>query len=538
MPAVGLESALMSRLPFDPSRLAAQDAGPPARRERARRGDAEADAGAISVTQLTLLIKQTLADHTPTPIKVVGEVSNFNERGHWFLSLKDEENVINGVMWSSAARKCSFRPERGSQVVATGRLDYYGPQGRLQLYIDKLEPVGQGALELRFRQLCEELRQAGWFDESRKRPLPLFPEKIAVITSRAGAALQDVIRTAHHRWPGGQLYLINVRTQGDGAAEDIARAIRRLSEQHAALGIEAAILTRGGGSIEDLWAFNERIVAEAIVASAVPIVAATGHEVDTTIAELVADLRCSTPTQAAERVVPDRAAYVQQLQQYGSRLAHGLRRRVERDRSRLAAAERHELFRRPADRLQRLRHELRGHRQRLQAALQHRLHEARHRIADDLAALSRLEPRGRLRLAAQQLAGLQRDLDRAFRTRRQTAARQLDALERQLQAVGPHNVLQRGYSYTTDAAGSLIRSTAEARPGERIVTHVADGRFGSTVDGEPAEPPPADVEATDLAGTDHEPKSSARPANPGKSPARRARSGAKGPQMGLFPTDG
>lgn len=196
-------------------------------RERARLGDKKSEA--MSVSQLTLLVKDTLAQHTPQPVRVVGEIGDFNERKHWFLSLKDEDNVVNCVMWASAAKKVRFSPQRGMQVLATGRLDYFGPQGRLQLYLDKLEPVGEGALELRFRQLCDELRAAGYFDEGRKRALPMFAERIAVVTSASGAALQDVIRTAAGRWPGCRLVLVDVWVQGAEAAPQIARALDWLS---------------------------------------------------------------------------------------------------------------------------------------------------------------------------------------------------------------------------------------------------------------------------------------------------------------------
>jgi len=242
----------MSRLPFDPDRLPPADAGKSARRESARYGALKTDRP-LTVSQTADLIKRVLADRTPSPVRVIGEISNFSERQHWYLSLRDDANVLNCVMWASAARKCDFSPRDGQEVIAAGRLDYYGPQGRLQLYIDGLEPVGQGALEQRFRELCDEFRQLGFFDEDAKQPLPPFPQRIAVVTSESGAALQDVIRTTKQRWAGCQLLLADVRVQGEGAADQIARTVRALSAQREALSIDAIILTRGGGSIEDLW---------------------------------------------------------------------------------------------------------------------------------------------------------------------------------------------------------------------------------------------------------------------------------------------
>src|SRR5690606_26173107 len=220
---------------------------------------------------------------------------NFSDRAHWFFSLKDERATIRCVCFASSARQVECPVRDGMQVVCTGRVDFYDAQGHVQLYVDRIEPVGQGALELRLRQLMEELRELGYFDEAAKKPLPVLPRRVAVVTSRSAAALQDVIDTARRRWAGCRLYLYDVRVQGAAAAPEIARAIDALGRQHKRLRLDAIIVSRGGGSIEDLWAFNERIVAEAIHRCPLPIVAAIGHETDTTVAELVADLRCSTP---------------------------------------------------------------------------------------------------------------------------------------------------------------------------------------------------------------------------------------------------
>ncbi|MBI1371112.1 MAG: exodeoxyribonuclease VII large subunit [Planctomycetes bacterium] len=470
----------MARLPFNPDNLPDRDAGPPAQREQRRYGSLAGPAP-LSVTQLTDLIKRVLADRTPSPVRVVGEVSNFSDRNHWYLSLKDEQNVIACVMWASAARKTDFRPEHGQQVLATGRLDYYGPQGRLQLYIDKLEPIGLGALEQRFRQLCDELRGLGYFADENKQPMPPFPEHIAVVTSAKGAALQDVINTARQRWAGIRLSHVDVLVQGADAAPDIARAIRALGQQHEALKLDAIILTRGGGSLEDLWAFNERLVADAVRDCPIPIAAAIGHETDTTIAELVADLRCSTPTQAAARLVPDAAGECQHLDQLAHRLSLSLRRRAEHARTRLEAAARHAFFRRPVESLDQHRERLAADVRHLTAALRDRLANLRAALSDMQHALARIEPMSRLRVARQQLVAHERHL-RATMTQRATTQRhRLDALARQLNAIDPHHVLARGYSYTTTPAGDLLRSPNQVHPGDAIVSHLADGKIHSRV---------------------------------------------------------
>lgn len=481
--------ASMGRLPFDPSKITPPETGAPARREAARYGQFDA-ARPLTVTQVAELIKRVLADRTPSPLRVVGEVSNFSDRKHWYLSLKDEQAVISCVMWAAAAAKAGFTPRQGQQVVASGRLDYYGPQGRLQMYIDRLEPVGEGALEIQFRQLCDELRGLGYFADERKRPMPAFPQHIAVVTSASGAALQDVINTARGRWAGIRLSLVDVLVQGASAAPDIARAIQALGRQHEALGLDAIILTRGGGSLEDLWAFNERAVADAVYRCPIPIAAAIGHETDTTIAELVADLRCSTPTQAAARIVPDAAAESQHIDQLAHRLSTALRRRAEHARTRLDAAARHPIFRRPTETVDRWRVRLADDRKHLSAAMRKRLDAWRHDLAEHQHALAHIEPVSRLRVAHQQLHTHQRQLAQALRHRLAAQRQRLDALERQLRAIGPDNVLQRGYSITTTAAGEVLRAAKQVKPGDAIVSRLADGSIASQVTGEPASPPP------------------------------------------------
>ncbi|MFW6061148.1 MAG: exodeoxyribonuclease VII large subunit, partial [Phycisphaeraceae bacterium] len=350
----------MARLPFDPERTRAA-------RQAARPGSAPPDAAApgrgesasqqrddqprpLTVSQLADRIKTALADHFPQRVRVVGEVSNLRQGQHWFFSLKDEKQAtIRCVCFASSARRIATPVEDGMEVVATGRLDYYPAQGQTQLYVDNLEPLGQGALELKLRQLIDQLRKEGYFDEAHKQPLPAMPTRVAVVTSRSAAALQDVINTTQRRWPGCRLMLYDVRVQGASAAPEVAAALRNLSKQGPRLGIDAIILTRGGGSIEDLWAFNEREVADALYECRLPVVAAIGHETDTTVAELVADLRCATPTQAAMKLIPERDALAQQLAHFAGRLRQDLRRQLHHARHRLNSAAGRPFFRRPRE---------------------------------------------------------------------------------------------------------------------------------------------------------------------------------------------
>ena len=419
----------------------------------------------ISVAALLGAIKDAVNSQLPGKVRVVGEISNLSDRNHWFFSLKDGQAVIRCVMFASAARAVGFKVRDGAEVVAVGRVDVYPAQGQVQLYVDRLEPVGQGALEQRLRELVAELRSEGYFDPEHKQPLPAVPTRIAVVTSRSAAALQDVIDTASRRWPGCELVLVDVRVQGESAAPQIASAINTLSEHGTSLGIDAIILTRGGGSIEDLWAFNERAVADAIYDCALPVVAAIGHETDVTVAELVADERCATPTQAAMTLVPDREMLSQQVGQSADRLRLALKRRVQHERQRLTSSARHPAMSRPDRMVAKARLSLGSLEQRLCRALP--------------AALSTYEPR---------LQTLERALPQAISRRLQSERETLEALSRELGAVGPASVLGRGYTYTVGPKGELLRSAEDATKAGQLTTVFADGRVDSTVQGAPTPP--------------------------------------------------
>lgn len=438
----------------------------------------------LTVSALALLIKTVFSEALPDRVRVVGEVSNLSDRTHWFFSLKDEAATIRCVCFASNARRIRTPVRNGMEVVVTGRVDFYEGQGHTQLYVDNIEPVGQGALELRLRQLMEKLRQLGYFDEQRKRPLPLVPRRVAVVTSRSAAALRDVIHTAQRRWPGCRLALYDVRVQGDGAAEQIAAAIATLSRHGKRLGIDAIILTRGGGSIEDLWAFNERAVADAIYRCDIPIVAAIGHETDTTIAELVADLRCATPTQAAMRLVPDAVALHHQVHQLQRRMALLTQRRLEHARHRVHAAARHTLFRAPQRLLLEARQRLARDAQRFALVLPRRLGPLRERLGRDharlLAAL-----RARSGPARRQLDALARRLAPLPQRRLDAARGALQLIARRLDAVGPRQVLERGYTYTLRPDGRLLRHPDQTTTGDLLTTVTAGGPVRSRVTDHP-----------------------------------------------------
>ncbi|MEM9110398.1 MAG: exodeoxyribonuclease VII large subunit [Planctomycetota bacterium] len=418
----------------------------------------------ISVAGLLSQIKSAVNTQLPGRIRVVGEVSNLSDRNHWFFSLKDSDAVIRCVMFASAARSVGFKARDGVEVIAAGRVDVYPAQGSVQLYVDKLEPVGQGALEQRLRELVNELKGEGYFAPEHKRPLPSIPTRIAVVTSRSAAALQDVIDTAARRWPGCELVLVDVRVQGDAAAPQIAEAINRLSKYGEQLGIDAILLTRGGGSIEDLWAFNERVVADALWDCTLPVVAAIGHETDVTVAELVADQRCATPTQAAMTLVPDQAMLQQQVDQSADRLRLALTRRAQHERQRLRAAQRHPAMNRPERPVMLGRQSIDRLASRLERALP--------------AIIGAHQPR---------LESLGKALPQAMARRMARESESLDALSRELDAVGPASVLGRGYTYTLGPTGELLRSSEAASAAGRLTTVFADGKIVSRVEGSTSE---------------------------------------------------
>ncbi len=433
----------------------------------------------LSVTQASVIIRRAL--ETTGRHRIVGEVSNFTQREHWYFTIKDQESQLDCAMWASANARAAFTPMNGMEIVVTGEVTHYGKRGRTQLVVHRVERRGVGSLQARFEELCRVLREQGYFDEARKRPLPSFPRRIAVITSATGAALQDVLRTAKMRAPFVHLLLVDVPVQGDGSAVQVARAIAAVDRRADELGIDAMIVTRGGGSLEDLWAFNERVVADAVLRSTTPVVAAIGHESDTTIIELVADRRASTPTQAVMALLPDREGMDQQTDHLHDRLQFCMRRRLHERRRALESLARHPLFRSPLAPIDLRRPGLRQLQMRLAAAARARAHAAARRLSEARTHFERHRPAVRHAAAAERLRSLDGRLHRAARGIVAELAGQLSAAERQLGALGPAQVLARGYSLTFGADGRLVRSAREPATGDVLQTRLADGTVNSVV---------------------------------------------------------
>jgi len=275
-----------------------------------------------TVSQVNTLIKVALEETLPPRLIIRGEMSDWKHHtsGHCYFSLKDENGILPSVMWASKFAKVRFSPENGMAVLATGHIDVYTVGGKYQLYVDKLEPEGIGALQLAFEQMYKRLKAEGLFEEKYKKPLPKYPMRIGILTSESGAAVHDIRDSIFNRWPSAKLFLYPVPVQGEAAAEEIATALRDVNRRNEQLKLDILIVGRGGGALEDLWAFNEEVLARAIFNSKIPIVSAVGHEVDVTIADLVADVRASTPTRAGVIAVPDMQEVLEQLAYLQKRL--------------------------------------------------------------------------------------------------------------------------------------------------------------------------------------------------------------------------
>jgi exodeoxyribonuclease VII large subunit len=396
----------------------------------------ESDESAVeTVNEITLRVKGVLESRF-TNVAVQGELSGGKvfSSGHFYGALKDESSKLNLTIWRSSMTRIRFDLEDGMKVIAYGNLEVYPKNGAYSLIATRIEPVGQGELDLAFRQICEKLRQAGLFEADRKRPLPEFPKRVAVITSVSGAALRDFWRVVSDRWPLVELIVIDSLVQGDTAAEKLTLAVRSAQEIK---DLDLIVLTRGGGSREDLWPFNDESLAYAIAASRVPVVSAVGHEIDTSVSDLVADYRAATPTHAATNIFPDLREVLQRIDGLDVRLRTGMDQRLLQTGRRIDELDR-------------------------------RLVSAGSRVVER-ASSSVQQAESRLK------SGLQRRM-----TELETnLIRQAAVLE----SLSPLKVLSRGYSVTlADDGKRVVRSASEIMAGDAIETRLPDGRVISRVE--------------------------------------------------------
>ena len=391
----------------------------------------------LTVTELTSHIKGVL-EHDPMldGITVSGEISNYKTypSGHHYFSLKDAESSVRCVMFRASAQRLRFRPENGMSVAATGRIAVYPRDGAYQLYCTSLAPIGTGDLFAAFEQLKSRLASEGLFDPSHKKPIPRLPDRIAVITSPAGAAIRDILRILKARWPSSDVCILPVRVQGVEAPEEIAEAIRYANKWQVA---DVIITGRGGGSIEDLWAFNDERVARAIYASEIPVISAVGHEPDVTISDFVADLRAATPSNAAELAVPDRSEVRELLSDREIRLTRTMNSLLQRNRTMLNAYAQRRALTDPSGYLSLKRMDLDRAQRSLLTAGEKLVMERRHRMAASASALD---------------------------------------------AMSPLKVLARGYAVVCDESGTVVRSVADTNEGDALHVRVSDGSLKCTVD--------------------------------------------------------
>ena len=392
----------------------------------------------VSVSELNSLVRQALRSSFPDTIWVEGEASRVkvHSSGHMYFVLKDESAAVSAVMFRSAREGMKFELEHGMQVICRARVDIYEREGRYQIYVEEIMPKGVGALELAFRQLKEKLEKEGLFDETRKQPLPFLPRVVGVVTSPTGAAVRDIINVLRRRFEGVSILIYPVRVQGDGAAEEIAEAIRIFNESFKDE-VDVLIVGRGGGSIEDLWAFNEEVVARAISSSSIPIISAVGHEIDVTISDLVADKRAPTPSAGAEMAVPDKRELIRRIENLGQRLYRRLSHQWESLVYRLESIRRSRAF---------------------------------------------FEPHYKINEYMQTLDAL---IERAYNslTRREEKTRlHLKSLAGKLEVLSPLKTLSRGYSIVRRRRDNrVVSSITLVRPGEDIVVRFSDGELDARV---------------------------------------------------------
>ena len=412
---------------------------------------------------------------------IAGEISNTRKApsGHFYFTLKDKDAQIRCVCFRQNALYLKMKPQDGLAVLARGHIGVYEARGEYQLYVEHLEPQGVGALQLAFEQLKRKLASEGLFDDERKRPLPGFPQRIGIVTSAQGAVIADMLRIIERRFPGLHLMIYPVRVQGDAAAGDISRALNYFSETRS---VDVVIVGRGGGSLEDLWPFNEESVARAIAACEVPVISAVGHQTDFTIADFVADYRAPTPSAAAEVVIRRKSEFIETIAASENRLVQALRYKLAMCGRRLVEVS----VGRPAAILRR---KLGGFWQRMDEAdfqlrqtMSQGFRRAENRLQRASQSLIALDLRLQLARQISILARLSQRLGPAMTLRLERLRSKLDSLDRQREQLSPLAVLERGYSIVRTASGTVIRAADQVSAGDTLQVRLHQGRLGVRVD--------------------------------------------------------
>ncbi len=430
------------------------------------------------VSELNGNIKRLLEDKYPF-LWISGEISNFRKpsSGHCYFTLKDQHSQLSAVIFRGQAASLKFRPENGLSVIGLGRVSVYEPRGTYQMIFEYLEPKGIGGLQIAFEKLKRQLSAEGLFDDQHKRQLPGLPSKISIITSPTGAAVRDFINVAHRRFPNLAIEIFPVRVQGDRAPDDIARAIRMLDQRKAT---DIIVLARGGGSIEDLAAFNDEQVARTIFKCRIPIVSAIGHETDFTIADFVADLRAPTPSAAAELVVPDKRALKRQLEEVNQKLYKCITNILYLYKKDYTGYK--ERIVHPKRKLHDWRIRLDDYAMRLQALTKEMLHRKKEQVAFRHDMLMQVSPDKSLIVIKAQFSGFQQALMKGIRRSIQNQRTGVANLASMLEALNPMAILERGYSITRKLPQrSIVRSTRQVRIDQSLEVLLAKGRLTVTV---------------------------------------------------------
>ena len=411
----------------------------------------------LTVSEITKQIKSLIQQFEGVWIE--GEVSNFidHSSGHMYFSLKDERSVIKAAFFKNANQHLKFKIKDGMKVVVHGNVDLYEKSGQYQIIVDNIEPKGLGELQLRFEQLKEQLKKEGLFDEARKRKLPVLPQKIGVVTSPTGAVIRDILNVLQRRFPNVHMVLNPVKVQGDGAAEEVAEAIRHMNTEG---DYDVLIVGRGGGSLEDLWAFNEEVVARAIYASKIPVVSAVGHEVDFTIADFVADLRAPTPSAAAELVIANKSDLAAQIRAYEVRLTNDLTKKYRSYKEKL------DWIRKSG----------------LAMGLKRTLEIFKERVANAAKSPAFLRPKEKLTQLRQETDEYESKLAKAVKHFLENRRNEVKVISGKVESLNALKILDRGYSVTLKLPGkTIVKDASELKKSDEIEVRFAKGSASATV---------------------------------------------------------
>ena len=442
-----------------------------------------APSASLSVSELTREAKNLLESHFDG-VQVEGEIGDFTaaSSGHWYFTLKDAGAQVRCAMFRNANARVKVRPTKGDSVKVRGRVSLYENRGEFQLIVNHMETAGDGALQAAFEQLKAKLQAEGLFDATRKKELPKAVRRVGVVTSATGAALQDILSVLARRSPMTEVYIFPVPVQGKDAPAAISAAISQANDLCDAgrLALEVLLVGRGGGSIEDLWSFNEESVARAIAASTLPVVSAVGHEIDFSIADFTADQRAATPSAAAELISVDQAEWAQRFDSMGERLRQTMDRKCQQTRQNLLHLR--SRLRNPAQTLGQQRSTLNELQRRLQKAEQLRIDTAQRNLSALQQRLAAQHPEWQVQAQRIQLKQKQKQVSKLMQSRLNVERGRLNQYQRLLASLGPENTLSRGYAIVQDGQGNVLRSASQTAQGEQVNIRLASGRVFATVD--------------------------------------------------------